>query len=166
MSEQEIKETGPLARARVGEELGVSDWISITQEMITEFGSATLDADPMHDDPAWAAEKSPFGKTIAYGFQTIGLLTHLMRGALGGEPYATEPSEKGYALNYGFDRLRLVSPVPVGSNVRGRFRLSDRSVDEKGRIVQRVNAVVEIEHHAAPALVADWLFIWVPAEAA
>lgn len=164
MSEQKEIVSGPLANAKVGESLGVSDWMVVTQDMITAFGSATLDADPMHDDPKWAAEKSPFGKTIAYGFQTMGLLTHLMRGAIG-EPYATEPSEKGYALNYGFDRLRLVSPVPVGSKIRGRFKLADRSVDEKGRIVQRVNAVVEIENHSSPALVADWLFIWVPAEA-
>ncbi|MEZ5983588.1 MAG: MaoC/PaaZ C-terminal domain-containing protein [Parvularculaceae bacterium] len=85
----------PCQKHRIGAELGVSDWVTITQEMITSFGASTLDADPMHDDPAWAKEKSPFGKTIAYGFQTIGLLTHLMRTALN-EPYATEPSELGY----------------------------------------------------------------------
>ena len=163
MSAQEKEMAGPLSKARIGAELGVSDWVTITQEMITSFGASTLDADPMHDDPAWAKEKSPFGKTIAYGFQTIGLLTHLMRTALG-EPCATEPSELGYALNYGFDRLRLVAPVPVGSRIRGRFTLADRTTDEKGRIVHRVNAVVEIENQERPALVAEWLSVWVPAD--
>jgi acyl dehydratase len=133
--------------------------------MIRAFGAATLDADPMHDDPEWAREHGPFGTTIAYGFQTVGLLTHLMRTALG-EGFAVEPSAEGYPLNYGFDRLRLVAPVPVNSRIRGRFKLADRTVDEKGRVVQRVNAVVEIENQDRPALVAEWLSVWVPADAA
>ncbi|MEZ5983587.1 MAG: hypothetical protein R3C54_14900 [Parvularculaceae bacterium] len=65
-------------------------------------------------------------------------------------------------MNYGFDRLRLVAPVPVGSRIRGRFTLADRTTDEKGRIVHRVNAVVEIENQERPALVAEWLSVWVP----
>jgi acyl dehydratase len=164
MSVQDNKMSGPFADSRIGDELGVSDWTSISQDMISDFGAVTLDSDPMHDDPTWAAQNSPFGKTIAYGFLTIGLLTHLMRAAMN-TPSEAGSSEKGHALNYGFDRLRLVSPVPVGSRIRGRFTLADKSVDEKGRIVQRVSAVVEIEHQNIPALVAEWLFIWVPADA-
>ena len=165
MSLPATKATGPLANSAIGAELGVSDWFTITQEMIRAFGAATLDADPMHDDPTWAKEHGPFGTTIVYGFQTVGLLTHLLRNALG-EGYTMEPSKEGYPLNYGFDRLRLVAPVPVNSRVRGRFILADRTVDEKGRVVQRVNATVEIENQDRPALIAEWLSVWVPAGSA
>ena len=164
MSGPALKSSGPLADSTIGSELGVSDWVTITQDMIRAFGAATLDHDPMHDDPVWAKEQGPFGTTIAYGFQTVGLLTHLMRNALG-EGYTMEPSKEGYPLNYGFDRLRLVAPVPVNSRIRGRFTLADRSVDEKGRIVQRVSAIVEIEGHDRPALAAEWLSVWVPGQA-
>ncbi len=162
MSLPAAKAAGPLANSTIGEELGVSEWVTITQDMIRAFGAATLDADPMHDDPVWAREHGPFGTTIAYGFQTVGLLTRLMRNALG-EGYTMEPSKQGYPLNYGFDRLRLVAPVPVNSRIRGRFTLAGRTIDEKGRVVQRVNAVVEIENQDRPALVAEWLSVWVPA---
>lgn len=161
MAQQQVQDLGPLGEALLGETLGVSAWLTVTQDMICAFGAATLDADPMHDDPAWAADNSPYGGTIAYGFQTIGLLTHLMRTALAA-PETMAASPKGYPLNYGFDRLRLVSPVPVGARIRGRFTLLDRAPDEKGRIIQRVGIVVDIENQDRPALVGDWLFVWVP----
>jgi len=152
---------GPLGKIPVGAELGVSEWFTITQDMISKFGAATLDADPMHDDPDWAKEQGPYGSTIAYGFKTGGRLTRLMRSALG-EEVSLEPSAAGYPLNYGFDRLRLVAPVPCNSRIRGRFTLTDRTIDERDRIVQRVAAVIEIEGQARPALVAEWLSVWVP----
>jgi acyl dehydratase len=143
----------------------LSDWLTITQDMIDAFASATLDSDPMHDDPSWAAQNSQLGVTIAYGFQTISLLSHLLKQALGNLDSVTS-SEKGSSLNYGFNRLRLVAPVPVGARIRGRFTLEDRSVDEKGRTVTTVAAIVEIEGHERPALIAEWLSVWVPAVAA
>lgn len=143
----------------------LSDWLTITQDMIDAFASATLDSDPMHDDPSWAAQNSPLGVTIAYGFQTISLLAHLMKQALGNLDAVTS-SERGSSLNYGFNRLRLVAPVPVGARIRGRFTLKDRSVDEKGRTVTTVAAIIKIEGHERPALIAEWLSVWVPAGAA
>lgn len=142
----------------------VSDWLSVTQKMIDAFASATLDSDPMHDDPEWAGGNSPFGATIAYGFQTISLLSYLLKDACAGRENLST-SALGSSLNYGFDRLHLVAPVPVGSRIRGRFVLKDRTLDEKGRTMTTMASVVEIEGQERPALVADWLGVWVPAEA-
>jgi acyl dehydratase len=152
----------PLTDATIGA-VWVSDWLTITQPMIDAFASAHFDSDPMHDDPVWAAENSPLGKTIAYGFQTISLLSYLVKEAIGNRADVTS-SEEGSSLNYGFDRLRLVAPVPVGSRIRGRFTLKDRKVDERGRTVTIILSIVEIEDQDRPALVADWLSVWVPAE--
>ena len=129
--------------------------------MIDAFASATLESDLMHDDPDWAAKNSPLGVTIAYGFQTISLLSYLFKQAVN-VPGAITSSEAGSTLNYGFDRLRLVAPVPVNGRIRGKFTLIGRELDEKGRTAQRLDVVVEIENHERPALVAQWVSLWVP----
>ena len=147
-----------------GEVLGKSKWVEITQELVSEFGKSTLDADPMHIDPDWAKEHTPYGGTIAFGFFTVSLLTHLLHDTLGTSP-AREPADQGYFMNYGFDHLRLVSPVPVGSRVRGAFRTLDNRFDEKGRNIVKIACEIEVEGQARPALVAEWLAIWIPPEA-
>jgi acyl dehydratase len=91
----------------------------------------------------------------------MSILTHLLHDAMHTDS-AREPAETGYYLNYGFDRLRLVAPVPVGQQVRGRFALISRDADEKGRFVSRMHAMIEIENSDRPALVAEWLTMWVP----
>jgi acyl dehydratase len=144
-----------------GEALGTSKWITVDQPMIDAFGAATLDPDPMHVDPAWAREQGPFGGTIAFGFLTMSLLTHLMHDALGTVP-GRDVLTNGYYLNYGFDRLRLVSPIRVGKRVRGVFGLAQRAVDERGRTVATFDCRIEIEGEDRPALVAQWLTVWVP----
>lgn len=153
--------SSPIAGIAVGDEIGKSAWLTITQEMICAFGAATLDADRLHDDPEWARANSPYGTTIAYGFQTIGLLTYLMRTTFEKED-ALAATPEGFPLNYGFDRLRLVSPVPCGSRIRAIFTLKDLSIDEKGMVLQRIETVVEIENADRPALVGEWLSVWVP----
>ena len=150
--------------AQPGDTLGTSEWVRVTQDMIDHFSKATLDDDPMHADPKWAAEKGPFGHTVAYGFQTMSLLTHLLHSASQTGP-ACEPEEEGYFLNLGFDRMRLVSPVPVNSNVRGKFTFGGRTIDSEGRSRLAVNVEIEIEGSERPALVGTWLSIWVPPEA-
>jgi acyl dehydratase len=139
---------------------GVSEWVSITQEMIDQFSANTLDPDPMHIDPDWARRYSPFGGTIAFGFLTISLLTHLAHSALGSN------SKRGGAdwvyVNYGFDRIRLVAPVPSGSRIRGHFSELERNVDEKGRWRIMLDCRVEIEGQEKPALVARWLTLCLP----
>jgi acyl dehydratase len=115
----------------------------------------------MHVDPAWAAANSPYRETIAYGFLTISLLTHLMHGSMGVQG-AHDPRRSGYYLNYGFDRVRLVAPVRTGSRVRGCFKLLERKTDEHGRLITTFDCRVEIEGESRPALVAQWLTVWVP----
>lgn len=154
---------GAAGRYTPGQVVGTSAWITVDQAMISAFGAATLDADPMHVDPDWAANKGPFGKTVAFGFLTMSLLTHMMHDA-SGAGWAVEPDEHGYYLNYGFDRMRLISPVPVGARVRGRFTTLSQSVDEKGRHLVKFGVEVEIEGQDRPALVGEWLTIWVPPE--
>lgn len=150
----------PFADLPAGAALGTSQWVKITQNMIDQFGAVTLDPDPMHIDPNWASRNGPFGGTIAFGFLTVSLLTHLMHDATKAGPGSDVAS--GYYLNYGFDRLRLVAPVPVGARVRGHFWLIDRRKDEKGRMISRAKCEIEIEGGDRPALVAEWLSMWIP----
>lgn len=151
-----------------GEEVGVSPWVQVNQEMISGFGEVTLDPDPMHVDPEWAAENTPFGGTIAFGFLTVSLLTHLLHAAMGHAMNREHDTDLGYFMNYGFDRMRLVSPVHVNKRVRGRFKTLDNYRDEKGRQMVKFACEIEIEDEDRPALVAEWLAIWIsnPSEAA
>src|SRR5579872_6976019 len=152
-----------LGRIQPGTQLGVSPWITVTQSMIDGFGAVTLDPDPMHIDPEWARSNGPFGGTIAFGFLTVSLLTHLLHATLQPAPQR-DPKHSGYYLNYGFDRLRLVSPVRAGKRIRGRFEVHDRKQDERQRLVTTFKCLVEIEGEERPALSAHWLTVWVPPE--
>lgn len=151
-----------LVAAEAGQDLGRSDWLLVTQEMVNRFGEATLDLDPMHVDADWA-KAGPFGQTIAFGFLTMSLLTHLLHQTLGSSSERYDPS-LGYYLNYGFDRLRLVAPVPVGSRIRGCFKVAEVRHDERDRKVVKFAVRVEIEGGERLALIGDWLTIWVPPE--
>jgi len=137
----------------------VSDWLLIDQAMITGFGELTLDPDPMHMDPEWANANGSYGGTIAYGFLTISLLSYLIHTVREEKPDA---KKEGHYLNYGFNRLRLISPIPTGSRIRGRFVCSAPEMDEKGRRLNRYDCTIEIEGQERPALVAEWLSMWVP----
>ncbi|MES2057165.1 MAG: MaoC family dehydratase [Pseudomonadota bacterium] len=157
----EASHTNGFLLAEPGSLIGVSDWMTITQAMVDRFAEATFDDDPMHIDPEWARAETPYGGTIAFGFLTMSLLTHML--------HTVQPRDRrshvataGYYLNYGFNRLRLISPVPTGSAVRGRFELVDRRTDERGRSQMTIGATVEIENGEKPALVAEWLSVWVP----
>jgi acyl dehydratase len=136
--------------------------VVVTQDMIDRFGEATLDHDPMHVDPDWAA-RGPFGVTISFGFLTMSLLTHLLHATLGSDSSRYDPRQ-GYYLNYGFDRLRLITPVPVGSRIRGRFVMGEMRPDSQQRSVARFDVTLEIDGQERPALVAQWLTVWVPPE--
>ncbi|WP_406854784.1 MaoC family dehydratase [Alsobacter sp. KACC 23698] len=134
----------------VGQEIGVSAWIDVTQDMIDRFAALTHDRQFIHIDPVRAAE-TPFGSTVAHGFLTLSLLSVMA--------YDAVPSLEGSAMgvNYGFDRLRFVSPVKPGSRVRGRFALREIVERSAAELMLRVGATVEIEGQDKPALVADWL---------
>lgn len=159
--------SGPrsIADAVPGALLGVSAWVTVTQAMIAHFSLASLDDDPMHTDPEWAATKGPFESTVAYGFQTMSLLTHMFHSATASDA-ARDPETEGYFLNLGFDRMRLVAPVPVNARLRGVFRFKGKHFDEAGRLRISIDVEVEIEGGDRPALVGTWLSVWAPPESA
>jgi acyl dehydratase len=137
-------------RARVGAEIGVSDWIVVEQSRIDSFAETTEDRQFIHIDPA-AAAQTPFGGTVAHGFLTLSLLSRM------GAEAMLVPDGTKMAINYGLDRVRFLAPVLSGSRVRGRFTLD--SIEEKapGQHLMRHTVTVEIEGEEKPALTAVWL---------
>jgi len=137
-------------RARVGDEIGVSSWLTVDQERIHAFAEATEDRQFIHTDPD-AAAQTPFGGTIAHGFLSLSLMSRM------GAEAMLIPEGAKMAVNYGLDRVRFLAPVPSGARVRGRFTLD--SVEEKapGQLLFRHTVAVEIEGAEKPALTAVWL---------
>jgi acyl dehydratase len=137
-------------KSRIGEEIGVSDWIAVDQARIDAFADATEDRQFIHVDPA-AAARTPFGGTIAHGFLTLSLLSRMAADAM------LVPNSIKMVVNYGLDRVRFLAPVRSGKRVRGRFALD--SVEEKaaGQWLLRHSVTVEIEQEEKPALTAVWL---------
>jgi acyl dehydratase len=131
-----------------------SDWLTLDQERITAFGVVTNDPDPLHIDPVYAARFSPFGKTFAFGFLTMSLLTYFHHQVVGA-------TTSGYALNYGFERVRLPNVVTVGSRLRGVFKYLTAEDRGEGKFLLRYDARIEIEGEPKPALVGEWLAMWV-----
>ncbi len=140
--------------ASIGKPLGKSRWFDIDQMRINAFGQVTEDLDAMHMDQDWASAHSPFGQTIAHGFHTLSLLSAMINDIL---PRA---SDETYKLNYGFDRIRFISPVKEGSRVRGEAKLIDVRVRPDGAKIISIEVSVEIEGEEKPALVATWLFMF------
>ncbi|MDC5696568.1 MaoC family dehydratase [Intrasporangium calvum] len=139
--------------AAVGEELGASDWHEITQEQVNLFAEATGDHQWIHVDPERAAA-GPFGQTIAHGYLTLSLLPVLVA-----EIYRVDGVKMG--LNYGTNKVRFPTPVPVGSKVRASAQLVELTPIAIGsQAVVRVT--VEIEGAAKPACVADVVWVYVP----
>jgi len=137
-------------RAAIGTGIGVSDWISVSQDRIDAFAEATEDRQFIHVDPT-AAEQTPFGGTIAHGFLSLSLLSRMAADVM------QLPDITKMAVNYGLDRVRFIAPVRAGKRVRGHFTLD--GIDEKapGQWLVRHSVSVEIEHEPKPALTAQWL---------
>ena len=142
----------PLAeiRNRIGDEVGVSSWLTMDQQRIDEFAEATEDRQFIHVDKD-AAARTPFGGTIAHGFLSLSMLSRMAAEGM------LIPDSVKMAVNYGLDRVRFIAPVKSGKRIRGRFRLD--SVDEKapGQLLLRHTVTVEIEGEEKPALTAEWL---------
>ena len=136
--------------ARVGTEIGVSDWIMVDQARIDAFADTTEDRQFIHVDPA-AAAQTPFGGTIAHGFLSLSLLSRMAADVM------QVPDTTKMAVNYGLDRVRFIAPLRAGSRVRGRFILDGVEDKAPGQLLLRHTVTVEIENHAKPALTAQWL---------
>ncbi len=162
LTENGVEDYDPLARdvptwsvadfkAKVGEEIGVTEWFHITQEAVDAFAVATDDRNFIHVNPPRAKEAGLPG-TIAHGFFTLSLLA--------GFAYQLSPKVKGAVMgfNYGLDKVRFINQVPVGAKVRGRYTLADAQ-EKDGALVTAYDVVVEIEGQEVasggkPALVA------------
>jgi acyl dehydratase len=134
---------------REGQEIGVSPWLEVTQERIDTFAKAIDDFQWIHVDPARAA-KSPFGGTIAHGFLTLSLLSHLAESTF-------SFSDRRMGINYGLNRVRFTAPLKSGTRVRGRFTLNKLEKLDGNGVQVTWNAVVEAEGADKPVLVAEWL---------
>jgi acyl dehydratase len=135
--------------ADIGRELAVSDWIEITQSRIDQFAMATEDRQWIHVDAARAARESPYGAPIAHGFLTLSLVPVMLGGAIGVRGVRM-------AINYGLNRVRFVSPVPVGARIRGRF--TALAVSERTDSIDVTWSVtVERDGGDKPCCVAEWI---------
>ncbi len=135
-------------RDRVGEEVGVSPWLEIDQARIDLFAEAIDDPQWIHVDPE-RAKSSPFGTTIAHGFLTLSLLSHLIESTF-------SFADRRMGVNYGLNKVRFTAPVPTGSRVRARFVLG--SWERKDDMIQTVwNVTMEREGSDKPVLVAEWI---------
>lgn len=134
----------------VGSVIGTSDWISVEQERINVFANVTEDHQFIHVNPDMA-KMTPFGTTIAHGFLSLSLLSKFAeQGAMTIEGVAM-------GLNYGFEKVRFLNPVKVGSKVRGSFVLKAAVEKNPGQHLLTYTVSVEIDGEEKPALVADWL---------
>ena len=137
-------------RSLVGQHLGYSDWVTITQEQVNQFADATGDHQWIHVDPERAAKESPFGGPIAHGYLTLSLLPMLV-------PQIVEITGFTMGVNYGTDKVRFPSPVPVGSRVRAGGTLASATLFDGG-IQVNIDVTIEIEGGTKPAMVATVVY--------
>ena len=144
-----------LFKTDVGTDEGVGEWFDMTQDRIDQFADVTQDHQFIHVDPE-RAKATPFGATIAHGFLTLSLLTHLSAGASAAAPDPARFEGMLMGINYGFNKVRFVNPVKVDSRIRARGVTTN--VELKGNSIEVTRSyTVEIEGVEKPALVADWL---------
>ena len=134
----------------VGQEVGLSRWITVDQARIDAFARITEDEQFIHVDPE-RARATPFGGTIVHGFLTLSLASAMSYDAVAPLDGVV------MGVNYGFDKLRFLAPVPAGSNIRGRFKLLSAEDKGGGRWLLKHELTVEIEGADKPALIAEWV---------
>jgi len=136
-------------RAAVGTNVGVSEWVTVDQKQVDTFADATGDHQWIHVDQE-RAKAGPFGTTIAHGFLTLSLLVPLVA-----QVYRTEGVRMG--INYGLNKVRFTSPVPVGSRIRASVDIVEVSDVKDGALQVTSKVTVELEGSQRPALVAEWV---------
>jgi len=145
----------PLYLADIGNDEGTGDWFQVTQDVIDRFADVTLDHQFIHVDPEQAAA-GPFGTTIAHGFLTLSMLTHLSAGTTAAPPDPAKYAGIVMGINYGFNKVRFLSPVKVGSRIRASAVTT--AAELKGSSIDVTRTfTVEIEGEEKPALVAEWV---------
>ncbi|MFT6752129.1 MAG: acyl dehydratase [Candidatus Azotimanducaceae bacterium] len=140
----------------IGQEIAVTDWVELDQMQVNIFGEITRWSKPGHNDPEWAKENSTYGGTLVHGFLMVSLVTHFLE--LGGFIYEDGKNP----LNYGMDKVRILSPVVVGDGVRLRDRISIVEVKDKGegRRLIKTSHHIEAEGADGPAAYIEYLNLW------
>ena len=136
-------------KALNGKPLGTSSWFTMDQKRIDAFADVTQDWQYIHVDPV-AAAKSPFGSTIAHGFLTLSMLSAMLL-----EMPAIEGMVMG--VNYGFDKVRFLTPVPAGARIRAHFAIKSVDDSRPGEVTTIMGVSLEIEGKDKPALIAEWI---------
>ena len=128
-----------------------TSWFKVDQGMINTFADVTDDPQFIHVDPERVQKETPLNSTIAHGFLSVSLLSAMS--------YDCVPGIEGahFGLNYGFNKLRFVSPVPVNSRIRGHFTLKDIEKKDTGEITMIYDVIVELENQEKPVLAAEWI---------
>ena len=135
----------------VGRELGMSDWLTVSQDRIDQFAACTGDRQWIHVDVERAKRESPFGAPVAHGYLTLSLVAAMVT------ELGVIPPDAASALNYGLDKVRFMAPVKAGARVRLRASLASAEAQEGGRLLLKLKTTLEIENEAKPALVAELL---------
>ncbi|MGI1677116.1 MAG: MaoC family dehydratase [Cellvibrionaceae bacterium] len=135
----------------VGKEIGVSDWLTITQERVNKFADVTEDHQFIHVDPERAKE-TQFGGPIAHGFLTLSLLPHF-----GEQGCGLGVENVGVRINYGLNKVRFLAPVKVGSSIRARYKFLGYEEKRPGQILMSHEVTIEIQGEEKPAMIAESL---------
>jgi len=140
-------------KKRIGQEIGVSQWHVVSQEMIDRFADVTSDHQFIHVDPVRAKQEAPFGGTIAHGYLTLSLVAPMSYEAL--------PLIEGrvMGINYGLDKVRFLAPVPAGGRVRAHFKLKEVSPRSEKEVLLKNEITVELEGADKPAIYAESLSV-------
>jgi acyl dehydratase len=139
----------------VGKTIGVSDWVTVTQDRINRFADATGDHQWIHVDPERAKRESPFKQTVAHGYLTLSLTPFLLGQVL-------EVPESGSVINTGLEKMRLSAPVLVDSRVRLRVELKAARDMPRGGLRATFGFVVEVEGQKKPGCTADAVYVYFP----
>jgi len=145
---------------KIGQELGVSDWVAIDQARIDAFASCTGDNQWIHVDVERAKRESPFGGPVAHGYLTLSMVASLAM------QVGVIPKDAAAGLNYGIEKVRFLAPVPAGRRVRLRVVLAGIEPRDGGQVIMKTQNTLEVEGSQKPALVAETLALLIPATGA
>ncbi|MBK6960391.1 MAG: MaoC family dehydratase [Porticoccaceae bacterium] len=137
--------------ACIGQDAGTSEWFTIDQQRVNDFADVTLDHQFIHVDPVRAAQ-GPFGTTIAHGFLTLSMLAYFLQNGVG-----VDVPNRTMGVNYGFDKVRFLQPVKVGSRIRAKAAVLEAAEKNPGQFLFKLDITVEIEGQDKPAIKAEWL---------